>query len=115
MLVEALAVVGLDPVSENALENLRKAAEVLRARYGIKLIIIPFNTWSESIDSALKSLPMIFIGGYKAFSGYAPSVEDIVRFVIKHAYEGRNRAADEALIPAGVLENDRLTFSAATA
>lgn len=113
MLIEALAVIGLDPASEYALENLRKASEILRREYGVKLVVVPFNTWSDSLSASLRSLPIIFIGGVKAFSGYPPSVEEVVDFVIRYI-EHNYKKTSEALIPAAILGNDPVSISAAT-
>lgn len=114
MIIEVFAIVGLDPTSIHALENLQKAAEVLKGRYGVKLVIIPFNTWSNNLEAALRSLPTIFIGGIKAFSGYAPSVGEVVDFVLNYIKHGGHRYTEELVIPAGVFENDSTMFSAAT-
>lgn len=113
MMVEALAVIGLDPASEYALENLRKASEILRREYGVKLIVVPFNTWSDTLSATLKSLPIIFIGGIRAFSGYTPSVKEVVDFVLKYIRH-KHKKVSEALIPAATLGNDPISISAAT-
>lgn len=114
MIIEALAIIGLDPESIYAIDNLRKAAEILRSRYGIKLVIVPFNIWSDSISAILNSIPIIFIGGVKVFSGYAPSVEEIVNYIVKYVKNHKDKTMQEALIPAGIFENDPLAVSPTT-
>lgn len=111
MIVEALAVIGFNPESENAVENLKKASEILRKRYGVKLVIVPYNTWSDSVSSSLKFLPVIYIGGRTAFIGRAPSVEEIVNYVVKAAKQ-RHRDVEEPLIPAALLDNESLLSAA---
>lgn len=113
MIIEALAVIGLDPASEYALENLRKASEILRKNHGVKLIVIPFNTWNDTLSASLKSLPVIFIGGVKAFSGYPPSTKEVVDFVLKYV-KNKHKKGSEALIPAATIGNDPISISAAT-
>lgn len=112
MSIEVLAIIGLDPISTSALDNLRSAAEVLR-RYGIKMVVIPHNTWSDSINSSIRSLPIILIGGVKAFSGYAPSVKEIVDYVLNHVKQARRRKEYDTLLPAGIIERDPLLLSVA--
>lgn len=113
MMVEALIVMGFDSASEYALENLRKASEILRKEYGVRLVIVPFNTWNDSISSTLKSLPVIFIGGIKAFSGRIPSVKEVIDFVLNHV-KHKHRRISEVLIPAATLGDDHISISAAT-
>ena len=110
MLVEAIVFIGLDENSNTALENLRKASEVLMKEYGIKLIIIPVNTWSDILNSSIRSLPMIVINGSKAFSGYAPTVNDIKEYVLK-TIKLRNRGR-EFQLPAGIIKEDAMMASA---
>jgi len=114
MILEALAVIGLDPVSEDALENLRKAAEILRRDHGVKLLVIPVNTWREPISASLKSLPAIYIGGSRAFVGYAPEVEEVVDYVLRLARGGGAKEA-EVLVPAGIIDNDPMSSPVAMA
>ncbi|MEM0371442.1 MAG: hypothetical protein QXD57_04865 [Ignisphaera sp.] len=113
MLIEIVAIIGLDPVSTNALENLQHAAEILKKEYGIKILIVPYNTWSDTINSSIKSLPIIVIGGSKAFTGYAPSVKEIIKYVLDHVKQNKRRKRYEALVPAGIIEKDHLLLSAA--
>lgn len=113
MLIEILAVIGLDSDSTLALENLRKASDLLRERYGIRLIIIPYNTWSDNLNASLRSLPTIFIGGVKAFSGRVPSVEEIVNFVLRYANNKRDKKLQDSLIPAALIVGDPSILSSA--
>ncbi|MEM1541739.1 MAG: hypothetical protein QW101_03735 [Ignisphaera sp.] len=113
MLIEVLAIIGLDPVSTGALDNLQHAAEVLKKEYGIKIVIVPYNTWSDTISSSIKSLPIIIIGGTKAFAGYAPSVKEIIEYVLDYVKQNKRRKRYEALVPAGIIEKDHLLLSAA--
>jgi hypothetical protein len=110
MLLEAIIFIGLDEISNNALENLREASEILLKEYGVKLIIVPVNTWLDPLNSSIKSLPTIVINGFKAFSGCAPTVDDIKEFVLK-TIKLKNRRKDLQL-PAGILKEDILTASA---
>jgi len=110
LIIEALAIIGFDPDSEKAIENLRKASDILRKEYSVKLIIVPYNTWNDLFTATLKSLPTIYLGGRPAFIGRTPSVEEIVNYVIKiikEKYKG-----GESFIPAAVYSNEPL-FSAA--
>ncbi len=110
MIIESIIFMGLDETSEKALENLRKASELLFNEKRIKLIIIPLNTWQDPINSSIKSLPLIIINGLKAFSGYAPSIDEIKNFVLKQIASHRNRQTDIAL-PAGFIHDDKMYAS----
>ena len=113
MLVEAVALIGLDHTSSIALDNLKKASEELIRKHGIRLLIIPFNTWSNDVEAVIKSLPTVIIGGIKAFSGYAPSVEEIVDFVIKYVKRSTGKKElREALIPAAIFGHETLADAA---
>ncbi|MEM1645947.1 MAG: hypothetical protein QXL96_08815 [Ignisphaera sp.] len=111
MIVEALAIIGFNSESENAVENLKKASEILRRKYGVKLVIVPYNTWNDSISSSLKSLPIIYIGGRTAFIGRAPSVEEIVNYILKTTRH-ISKDIEEALIPAALFDKDSLLSAA---
>ncbi|MEM4465523.1 MAG: hypothetical protein QXJ95_08225 [Ignisphaera sp.] len=110
MLLEAIIFIGLDEVSNSALENLREASEMLVREYGIKLVIVPVNMWSDPISSSLRSLPTIVINGFKAFSGYAPTASEIRDYVLKIA-KAKNRVG-EFRLPAGVVDSGMVNASA---
>lgn len=114
MFIEILAVIGLDYASTIVLDNLRTAADILRKKYGIKTIIIPHNTWSDSVNSSIKSLPAIIIGGKKVILGDVPSVEEIIRYVLDYVNQVEENMNNEILLPAGIVEKDSTFFSAAT-
>lgn len=111
MIIEALAVIGLDPDSEKTVENLRKASEILRKKYGVKLIIVPYNTWNDIFSASLKSLPTVYIGGRAAFAGRVPSVNEIVNYVVKILKE-KFKGGEEVVIPAAVFGNEPMTSAA---
>lgn len=111
MIIEALAIIGLDPGSEKVIENLKKASEILRKEYGVKLIIVPYNTWSDVFSASLKSLPTIYIGGRIAFSGCTPSANEIVNYVI-NILRQRYKEDEDTFIPAAIFSNEP-TLSAA--
>lgn len=110
MIVEALVIIGFDPDSEKVIENLKKASDILRKKYGIKLVIIPYNTWNDLLTSTLKSLPSVYIGGRPAFIGRVPLVEEVVDFVINIAKERYRR--EETYIPAALHSNEPLLAAA---
>ncbi len=107
MIIESIIFMGLDETSEQALENLRKASEILFNERKIKLIIIPLNTWQDPINSSIKSLPLIIINGLKAFSGYAPSIDEIRNFILKHIDSHGDKQAD-IVLPAGLIYDDKI-------
>jgi len=113
MIIESIIFMGLDEISEQALENLRKASELLFNERRIKLIIIPLNTWQDPINSSIKSLPLIIINGLKAFSGYAPSVDEIKNFILKHIIFNRDEQIDMVL-PAGLIYDNKMYGSVTT-
>ncbi|MCS7110965.1 MAG: hypothetical protein N3D82_03430 [Ignisphaera sp.] len=110
MLLEAIVFIGLDDTSNRALENLREASEALVRDYGVKLVIVPVNMWLDPINSSIKSLPMIVINGFKAFSGYAPTPSEIEEYVLK-IIRLKNRR-EELQLPAGTIHSEILTASA---
>lgn len=113
MLIEAIVFIGLDEVSNRALENLRKASEVLVRDYGVKLLVVPINTWLDPVNSSIKSLPLIVVNGFKVFAGYAPTANEIKECVLRIANlkSGRN----ELLLPAGTIDSESFTASVAVA
>ncbi len=113
MLLEAIVFVGLDETSNSALENLRKASEILVKEYGVKLVIIPVNMWLDPLNSSIKSLPLIIIGGFNAFSGYAPTANEIKEYVLK-IIKLKNRGR-ELQLPAGTIDSEMLMSSALVA
>ena len=105
IVLEATILMGLDDVSNQALDNLKKASEILYHRYKIRLILNPINLWLDPLKASINSLPVIFIGNKKIFSGSSPSIDEIIREVVKLA-TSNHRTNFEALLPTAILRED---------
>ncbi|MDK6027779.1 hypothetical protein QPL79_00115 [Ignisphaera sp. 4213-co] len=105
LVLEATIFMGLDEMSNVALDNLKKASQILYTKYGVKLLLNPVNIWLDPIKAALNSLPIIFIGDRKLFSGYTPSIDEIVSEVIK-LISTQQHTYVETLMPAGIFRDD---------
>ncbi|MEL9940305.1 MAG: hypothetical protein QW632_02640 [Ignisphaera sp.] len=103
--LEVTILMGLDDVSNQALDNLKKASEILYHRYKIKLILNPINLWLDPLKASINSLPIIFIGSKKIFSGYPPSINEIIREAVKLA-TSNHHTNFEALLPTAILRED---------
>ncbi|MEM0027251.1 MAG: hypothetical protein QXT53_03965 [Ignisphaera sp.] len=105
MVLEATILMGLDDTSNQALDNLKKASKILYHRYKIRLVLNPINLWLDPLKASINSLPIIFIGNKKVFSGYLPSINEIIQEVIKLA-TSNHRANFETLLPTAILRED---------
>ena len=83
--VEIVIYGGLDPQTDELVNNARKAAAVLREEYGIEVIVSPnIVHWDvASFTPQPYMLPVLVINGREVSEGRVLSVQEIVDIVLK--------------------------------
>ncbi len=98
MVVEITVIMSMNEESEEALEACCRAARELLKSYGIKAYVIPLNTWTSTPFGMLgnEDLPMVMINGEVLVAGRAPTVREIIDYVLTK-YKLPNRSMPSAL------------------
>lgn len=75
---------GLDPATEEAIQNARTAADILSREYGLYAIVIPSVLyWTHGFPAApTLAVPVVEINGEEVVIGRAPSPREIVEEVL---------------------------------
>ena len=110
--LEITIFMGLDDVSNAALNNLIKACNFLNKKYSVRVFVNPINLWHDPINSAIRGLPVIVIGNKKIFSGYSPDVNELVKEILK-IIKSDEGIAIEALLPFTKFEGGFLSAAIA--
>ncbi len=101
-------ILALNPESEEALENVKRAVEILHKRYSIKVFIVPIQLWiSDPIRIENLGLPKILINNIVISSGHVPRVKDIILNVLQFIKISDKKNFGE--VPAAII-NDRFNF-----
>lgn len=85
LIVEIAVIMSMDEESERALEHCFKAAHKLFELHGIKAYVVPFNTWVTQYPRYSLmglDLPITMINGEIIASGRAPSVDEIIEYIL---------------------------------
>ena len=85
MTVEIAVIMSMDEESEKALEHCFRAAHKLLEFHGIKVYVVPINTWITQYPgySLMElDLPITLINGEVIASGRAPSVDEIIKHIL---------------------------------
>jgi|UniRef100_A0A7J2U488 hypothetical protein len=95
--LEITVFIGLDEVSNVALNNLVKACNLLNEKFNVKVFVNPINLWHDPINSSIRGLPIIVIGNKKIFSGYPPDVDELVKEVLKVIRSNKGSVTEDPL------------------
>ncbi len=96
-------VIGMDSESAIALENAERARKLLYERYGLKIVVVPINTWiSDPIRAQMMGIPRIYVNGLLVSQGKALDVNELVEFVLSSCK--RFKEYDIDAIPAAIIE-----------
>jgi len=91
----------LDPVSEDVLETVKRAAARLRSEYGVNVVVVPrLEYWGySSLDLGFSDYPRIRVNGQLVASGEV-SEEELIDAVLALLWSyGELDAAPDASIP----------------
>jgi len=82
MNVEIEVLMGLDPESEKALENVVKASRFLFERFFVRSIIVTRNTFKDDFVGSVYGIPSVVVNGHILTEGRAPSEHEVVDFIL---------------------------------
>ncbi|RUM47349.1 MAG: hypothetical protein DSY37_02890 [Hyperthermus sp.] len=77
---------GFDPLTDELIENARKAMEILRREYGVEALLVPrIIYWAQGyvFSPTPYSIPVLVINGKEVSSGRILSPQEIVEVALK--------------------------------